>query len=358
MTRKINFYAGPAALPLPVLERLQRELVDYGGHGLSLLETSHRSADYEEVHNGAIELIRKHLRVPKNYHILFLGGGATLQFAMVPLNFLGSGSCDFTLTGSWATKAYKDAKKIGKVNVVFDGSEGKFTSLPETVATSAGAAYLHLTSNETIGGLQWQAFPESGKVPMVADMSSDILSRPIPVEQFALIYAGAQKNLGPAGATVVIIRDDMIERCPEELPAYLNYRTHSETNSLYNTPPVFGIYVIKLVLEWMEEQGGLEKISAANTKKAALLYETIEGSDDFYRCPVDPRYRSKMNVVFRLHTEELEKAFLSEATERGMIGLKGHRSVGGCRASIYNATSLEGVSRLSEFMRDFARRRS
>lgn len=356
MTRKINFYPGPAALPLPVLERLQREVVDYEGSGLSLLETSHRSKDYERVHNGAIELIRKHLGVPENYHILFLGGGATLQFGMVPMNFLGSGSCDFTLTGSWAKKAYSDAKKLGKVNVVFDGAEKSYTTLPESISVSDDAAYLHLTSNETIGGLQWQSFPETGKVPVVADMSSDILSRRIPVERFALIYAGAQKNLGPAGTTVVIIRDDMIERCPENLPAYLSYRTHSEKNSLYNTPPVFGIYVVKMVLEWIEEQGGLDSLAAVNEKKAAMLYEAIDESGGLYTCPVDRAYRSKMNVVFTLRTEELQNEFLRETGERGMVGLKGHRSVGGCRASIYNATSLEGTTKLAEVMRDFARR--
>ena len=358
MTRKLNFYAGPAALPLPVLERLQREIVDYPGIGMSLLETSHRSKEYESVHNRAIELIRKHLSVPSNYQVLFLGGGATLQFSMVPLNFLGKGSCDFTLTGSWASKAYKDAKKVGEVKVVFDGAESKFTILPDTVRANAGASYVHLTSNETIGGLQWQSFPDTGPVPIVADMSSDILSRAVPVERFGLIYAGAQKNLGPAGTTVVIIRDDMIERCPDTLPAYLSYRTHSESNSLYNTPPVFGIYVIKLVLEWIEEQGGLAKIEAANSEKASLLYSAIEESDGLYNCPVDSRFRSKMNAVFTLRSEELEKSFLNEAAERGMVGLKGHRSVGGCRASIYNATSLNAVARLVEFMKEFARKKA
>lgn len=236
MTRKLNFYAGPAALPLPVLEKLQREIVDFPGIGMSLLETSHRSDEYEGVHNRAIELIRKLLGVPSNYHVLFLGGGATLQFAMVPLNFLADGSCDFTLTGAWASKAYKDAKKIGKVNVVFDGAEAKYTNLPSEISVNSDAAYVHLTSNETIGGLQWQSFPGTGSVPIFADMSSDILSRRIPVERFGLIYAGAQKNLGPAGTTIVIVRDDLIERCPDSLPAYLSYKTHSETNSLYNTP--------------------------------------------------------------------------------------------------------------------------
>jgi len=356
MTRKTNFYAGPAALPLPVLEQVREEIVDYHGMGLSLLETSHRSSEYDEVHNGAIRLIRKLLKVPENYHVLFLGGGATLQFAMVPLNFLGSGTCDFTLTGSWASKAYKDAKKIGTVNVLYDGADKKYTMLPDSLQPTPGAAYLHLTSNETIGGLQWHSFPDPGQIPMVADMSSDILSRPIPVERFSLIYAGAQKNLGPAGTTVVIVREEMIERCPDTLPAYLSYRTHSENNSLYNTPPVFGVYIVKLVLEWIEKQGGVEKVALVNEQKAEQLYSAIDSSDGFYRCPVDPRFRSKMNVVFRLPTEELEQSFVAESKKQGMIGLKGHRSVGGCRASIYNATSVEGVATLVEFMKDFAER--
>ena len=357
MTRKINFYAGPAALPLPVLEELQKEVVDYHGLGMSLLETSHRSSEYGEVHNRAIELIRKLLKVPENYQVLFLGGGATLQFGMVPMNFLGAGGCDFTMTGSWASKAYADAAKIGTVNVVFDGKDKKYAELPDFVKTTPGASYLHMTSNETIGGLQWQSFPGPLDIPVIADMSSDILSRPVPIDRFALIYAGAQKNLGPAGTTVVIIRDDMIERCPDNLPAYLSYRTHSESNSLYNTPPVFGIYVVKLVLEWIERQGGLEKIAEANEKKASHLYEAIDASGGFYTCPVDPRFRSKMNVVFTLPDDELQKAFLAEASKSDMVGLKGHRSVGGCRASIYNATSFEGVARLVDLMKEFARTR-
>lgn len=356
MTRKLNFYAGPAALPLPVLEKLQNEVVDFPGIGMSLLETSHRSREYEEIHNRAIELIRKLLGVPASYHVLFLGGGATLQFAMVPLNFLAGGSCDFTLTGAWAGKAYTDAKKVGKVNVVFDGAGGKYTSLPSKVSVNADASYLHLTSNETIGGLQWQDFPDAGTVPIFADMSSDILSRRVPVERFGLIYAGAQKNMGPAGTTVVVVREDLIDRCPETLPAYLSYKTHSESNSLYNTPPVFGVYVIKLVLDWIEEQGGLAKIEEANDRKAAYLYSAIDESQGFFKCPVESAVRSKMNVVFTLKSEELEKGFLTEAGNHGMVGLKGHRSVGGCRASIYNATSFETVTVLADFMKDYARR--
>jgi phosphoserine aminotransferase len=357
MSRKVNFYPGPAALPLPVLERAQKELVDYQGLGLSLMETSHRSAEYEAVHNRAIELIVELLGVPKGYRVLFLGGGATLQFAMVPMNLLPpGGTCDFTLTGSWASKAYEDAAKIGKVEVVFDGQSSRYTTLPESLQLHPGAAYLHLTTNETIGGVQWQKFPETGGVPIVSDMSSDFLSRAVPVDRFGLIYAGAQKNLGPAGATVVIIREDLLDRVPKSLPAYLSYKTHSDGNSLYNTPPAYCVYMIELVLEWLQGEGGLEKITARNEAKAKLLYDAIDGSGGFYRNPVDKRYRSRMNVVFRLPSEDLEKRFVKESEQAGMLGLKGHRSVGGMRASIYNATSIDGVRVLADFMGEFARK--
>lgn len=357
MSRKVNFYPGPAALPLPVLERAQAEMVDYQGLGLSLMETSHRSAEYEAVHNEAIDLIVELLGVPKGYRVLFLGGGATLQFAMVPMNLLPpGGSCDFTLTGSWASKAYEDATRIGKVETVFDGQPSHYTTLPETLKVHSDAAYLHLTSNETIGGVQWQKFPETSGVPIVSDMSSDFLSRAVPVERFGLIYAGAQKNLGPAGATVVIVREELLDRSPKTLPVYLSYKTHSEGNSLYNTPPVFCVYMIKLVLEWLKAEGGLGSITSRNEAKAKLLYDTIDGSRGFYRNPVDKPYRSRMNVVFRLPSEDLEKRFVKESEQAGMLGLKGHRSVGGMRASIYNATTLEGVRTLADFMTEFARK--
>ena len=355
MTRKLNFYPGPATLPLAALEKMRDEFVDYQGMGLSLIETSHRSREYEAVHDGAIALLRELLSVPSNYKILLLAGGATLQFGMVPMNFLRKGAvCDIVLTGSWAERAYDDAKKIGTVNVIFDGTSSKFTTLPETLHPTKNAAYVHLTTNETIGGLQWQAFPDTGSVPLVADMSSDILSRPVPVEKFGVIYAGAQKNLGPAGVTVVMIRDDMLARCTDDLPIYLSYKTHAEHNSLYNTPPVIAVYAMKLVLEWAKAQGGVRKLQEANERKAAALYQAIDQSGGFYRCPVDPRYRSRMNVVFRLPSEELEKEFVTRTTEEGMIGLKGHRSVGGIRASIYNAMSLSGAETLASFMKEFA----
>jgi phosphoserine aminotransferase len=354
MARVFNFNAGPATLPLPVLETAQKELVDYRGSGLSLIETSHRSKDYDAVHTAATGLFREVLGVPEGYSILFLGGGATLQFGMIPMNLMSTGSCDLVLSGAWAKKALADAKKIGSVNVVYDGSAEKFTSLPRAseVASSPGSSYLHITSNETIGGVQWKDFPTT-EAPLIADMSSDILSRPIPTERFGVIYAGAQKNLGPAGVTIVVIRNDLLERSPGNLPVYLRYPTHAESDSLYNTPPVFPIYIVKLVLEWIQEQGGLAGMARRNSRKAAALYEAMEGSDGFYRCPVDPAYRSEMNVVFRLPDEEQEKKFVAQATEAGMIGLKGHRSVGGIRASIYNAMPEEGVEALISFMKKF-----
>ena len=361
MNRKYNFFAGPATLPLPVLEQMRDELVDYNGIGLSLIETSHRSKEYDQVHNEAIALIKELLTVPDNYKILFLGGGATLQFSMIPLNFLGEGkSCDFTITGSWAKKAYDDSKKRGTVNVIFDGAENNFTKIPDTssLTITPDAAYLHITSNETIQGIEWRNFPDTGNVPLIADTSSDIMSRSLPIEKFGLIYAGAQKNLGPSGTTLVIIREDLIERCPDTLTAYLNYKTHADKNSLYNTPPVFAIYAVKLVAEWVKGQGGLNAMTELAEKRSSLLYNTIEQSSGYYSCPVDKLSRSKMNVVFRLPDENLEKKFVEEATKEGMIGLKGHRSVGGCRASMYNAMPVEGATTLADFMKKFAKNNS
>ena len=359
MNRKHNFYAGPSTLPLEVLETLQRELVDFEGQGLSMIETSHRSSMYDQVHNRAVDLLRELFEIPANYRILFLGGGATLQFSMIPLNFLHSDqTCDFTLSGSWAKKAYSDAKKVGKVRIIFDGADKNYTTLPKasSLEVDPNAAYLHLTSNETIGGVQWKEWPDTGSVPLICDMSSDLLSRSVPVEKFALIYGGAQKNLGPAGVTVVIIREDLLERCSDTLTAYLDYRTHAEKNSLYNTPPVFAIWVIQLVLERMKRLGGMKAMEEHNAAKAAEVYNAIDGSGGFFRCPVEQNARSLMNLVFRLPSEELEKRFITEATAAGILGLKGHRSVGGCRASLYNAMPLEGARTLGDFMKDFVRK--
>ena len=358
MSRIYNFSAGPAALPLPVLEQARDEFVDYKGIGMSLVEASHRGKAYDQVHFEAMGLFKELLGLPDNYKVLFLGGGATMQFAMIPMNLMPEGgSCDFTLTGTWAKKAYGDAKKFGNVNLVFDGTEEKFVRMPSPadLTLDPNAAYLHLTSNETIAGIQWKEWPDSGDVPLICDMSSDIMSRPIPAEKFGMIYAGAQKNLGPSGLGVVIIREDLIERAPRDLPAYLKYSTHAEADSLYNTPPVFPIWMVKMVLEWVKAQGGVAAMETLAAKRSGMLYEAMATSGGYYRCPVDEATRSTMNVVWRLPTEDLEKKFIAEALEAGFSGLKGHRSVGGCRASIYNAMPVEGITSLVEFMREFQR---
>jgi phosphoserine aminotransferase len=358
VARKFNFYAGPSTLPLSVLEELQSELVDYKGMGLSLVETSHRSKEYDEVHYGAISKVKSLFGLPDNYKVMFIQGGATMQFSMIPMNLLGPGkSCDIINSGAWAKKAIADAKMYGDVRVIYDGKENNFTSLPDpsAVKTSPGAEYLHLTSNETIGGVQWKTFPKT-EAPLVADMSSDIMSRPLPVEQFGMIYAGAQKNLGPAGVTLVIMRDDLIEKANQNLGAYLKYSTHAESDSLYNTPPVFSIYALNKVLGWIEGQGGLAGIEKKNQEKAKVVYDAIESAKGFYKCPVDPAVRSDMNIVFTLANPELDKEFLAGTAERGMLGLKGHRSVGGFRASLYNAMPIEGAQALSQYMAEFAKK--
>lgn len=359
MNRLFNFNAGPSTLPVPVLERARDEFVEFQGAGMSIVEMSHRSPKYEEVHFGAMRLIRELLDLPENFKVLFLGGGATLQFAMVPMNLLPAGrSCDLTLTGAWAKKACEDARKIGRVNVVYDGKPDDYLNLPDPAELDLDpdAAYLHLTANETIGGVQWQSFPEAGEVPLVCDMSSDFLSRRFPAAKFGAVYAGAQKNVGPAGATIVLLRDDMLERCPDSLPAYLDYRTHADGDSLYNTPPVFALYLVKLVLEHLKAAGGLDAAERRADERAGLVYGAIQQNGAFYACPVPPHCRSKMNVVFRLPSEDLEKKFVAEATAAGLEGLKGHRSVGGCRASLYNAMPIEGAKALAEFMGQFAAR--
>jgi phosphoserine aminotransferase len=355
MKRKLNFYAGPSTLPQPVLEQLRDTIVEFEGGGLSIIEASHRSAMYDGVHEDAISLIRELLSVPDKFSILLLGGGATLQFGMVPMNLLSGGkSCDFVLSGSWAKKAQADAEKIGNVNVLYDGKSEGYSNLPDTVTCSAEAVYLHITSNETIDGVQWQSLPDTGGTPLVIDMSSDIMSRPFSFDNVGIAYAGAQKNLGPAGVTVVIIRKDIVELSPSTLPAYLSYAVHDGKNSLYNTPPVFSIYALKLVLEHVKKQGGLDHVEKLAKQKSSLLYEAIDSSDGFYRCKVNKAKRSRMNVVFNLPTEDLEKQFLKEAAEKDMLGLPGHRSVGGCRASLYNAAPVSWAEEIASFMDDFA----
>jgi len=359
VNRIFNFSAGPCTLPLPALEEAQAEFLDYHGRGMSILEMSHRSAEYDAVHAEAMDLVRRLYGLPDGYKVLFLGGGATLQFAMVPLNLMGpGGTCDFTVTGAWSKKAYADARKVGNVNVVFDGSADDFMSLPDPASLSAtpGAAYFHLTSNETIGGVQWKDWPDTGDVPLVCDMSSDFVSRRIPVGRFGLIYAGAQKNAGPAGTSIVIVREDLLARTPETLPAYLGYATHAPKDSMYNTPPVFAIYMVMKTLKWLEDLGGLEAAERLAAERAGLLYGAIGKDAGFYRCPVREDARSVMNIVWRLPDEALAKRFVAEALEAGMSGLKGHRSVGGCRASVYNAMPVEGAKALADFMGEFARR--
>ncbi|MCP4290290.1 MAG: 3-phosphoserine/phosphohydroxythreonine transaminase [bacterium] len=357
MNRIFNFSAGPCTLPVPALESAAAEFLDYQGKGMSLIEMSHRSKEYDAVHMEAMDLVRRLYGVPDNYKILFLGGGATMQFSMVPMNLMGvGGQCDLTLTGAWAKKAMADAKKIGTVNVVFDGSDDNFMSLPEVSSLKAndGAAYFHMTSNETIGGVQWKSFPNTGDVPLVCDMSSDFVSRKIDVSQFGLIYAGAQKNAGPAGTSIVIIREDLLERSSDNLTAYLSYATHAPKDSMYNTPPVFPIYMVMKTLKWLEDQGGLDAAEKMAEERSSLIYGAMAKDSGFYSCPVNESCRSLMNIVFRLPNEDLEKKFVAEALENGMSGLKGHRSVGGCRASVYNSMPVAGAKALADFMGEFA----
>jgi phosphoserine aminotransferase len=356
MTERIfNFSAGPAVLPLTVLEEAQRDLVTLPGVGMSVMEISHRSKTFDEIIGRAESGLRELMGLPENYHVLFLQGGASLQFSMIPMNLLPKGgSADYIVTGSWGKKAVKEAKREGNVNIAATTADGGFTRVPaqDELNLDAGAAYVHFTSNETIEGVEFKREPDTGDVPLVCDASSDILSRPIAAEKYALIYAGAQKNMGPSGVTLVIIRDDLLQRIPDGLHTMLDYRTHIQNNSLYNTPNTFGIYIIDLVCKWLKGKGGLEGMHRENEAKAKLLYDAIDATE-FYRGHADADSRSLMNVTFRLPTEELEKKFASEATAAGLDGLKGHRSVGGIRASIYNAFPQEGVAALVQFMKEF-----
>ena len=368
--RVFNFSSGPCTLPLEVLEQARADLTDYRGTGMSVMEMSHRSKPIVEVTASATSLLRELLKLPANYDVILVGGGATMQFGMIPLNLVspaskqGPGSrVDYTHSGAWAKKAIADARAVGAdVNVVWDGTGQDYVRLPDPteIASTEGSLYLHLTSNETIGGLQWKDFPTCA-APIVADMSSDFLSRPLPIEKFGLIYAGAQKNIGPAGVTVVILRDDLLARSKsDEVPArinYLNYANHVKGESMLNTPPVFQIYMVELVLRWLRDRGGVKWAAQAAARRSGVVYDAIAdaGGGGFYRCPIDEAFRSNMNVVFRLPSEELEARFVAEATEQGLDGLKGHRSVGGCRASLYNAMPQEGAEALASFMRDFAR---
>lgn len=356
--RIFNFSAGPAVLPVPVLEEAQRDMLSLPGVGMSVMEMSHRSKTFDEIIGKANEGLRDLLGIPDNYHVLFLQGGASLQFSMVPINFLpADGTADYIITGSWGKKALKEAKRVGSINVAATMADGGFTRVPgqDELNLSPQARYVHITTNETIEGVEWKQEPDVNDVPLVADASSDILSHAIPIEKYGLIYAGAQKNMGPSGVTLVIVRDDLLKRIPEGLHTMLDYRTHVENKSLYNTPNTWGIYIISLVCKWVKDKGGLAVMQRENEEKARLLYDAIDASG-FYRGHADADSRSIMNVTYRLPSEELEKKFTSEATAQGLDGLKGHRSVGGIRASIYNAFPLEGVTALVSFMKEFERK--
>jgi phosphoserine aminotransferase len=358
-TRLFNFSAGPAVMPLPVLEQAQRELVALPGVGMSVLEISHRSATFEDILAQAIADIRELANIDDGYSILMLQGGASLQFSMVPMNLLQAGQmADYIDTGSWADKAAKEARKVGRVNVTGSTKAENYTRIPTQgeLKLTPHAAYVHITTNNTIEGTEWQTLPDVADAPLVADASSDVFSRPIDVNRFGLIYAGAQKNLGPSGVTLVIVRKDLLARSADSLPVMLNYKTQADNNSLYNTPPTFGVYLLGLTMKWLKSLGGLKAIAAVNDRKSARLYAEIDRTG-FYRGTADKASRSRMNVTFRLPSEDLEKRFEKEATAQGLDGLKGHRSVGGMRASIYNAFPEEGVDALVAFMQEFERTR-
>ena len=355
--RIYNFSAGPAVMPVSVLEEAQRDLVALPGVGMSVMEISHRSKPFEALLAQAIADIRELAGLDDSYAVLMLQGGASLQFSMVPMNLLGAGqTADYIDTGSWADKAVKEAKRVGAVNVTGSTRADNYNRIPAPpeVALTAGAAYVHITTNNTIEGTEWREPPDTGEAPLVADASSNIFSRPMDFRRFGLIYAGAQKNLGPSGVTLVIIRQDLLARSAPTLPTMLNYRVQAENNSLYNTPPAFGIYILGLTMKWLKSLGGLSAIAAVNERKAATLYAEIDRTG-FYRGTAQKSSRSLMNVTFRLPSEDLEKMFDKQASAAGLDGLKGHRSVGGMRASIYNAFPEEGVAALVEFMREFER---
>lgn len=363
--RVVNFSPGPATLPLAALEEAQKDLVDFQGTGISIVEHSHRGKDYAAVHAEAKQLLRELLSIPDTHEVLFMQGGASGQFALLPLNYLGEGqTADYVNTGTWSTKAIAEAQIVAKqrgatVNEAAStkNDEGTFTRVPkpDELKLTGDAAYVHVTSNNTIFGTQFHQFPDTGKAPLVADMSSDILWRPIDVSKFGLIYAGAQKNLGPSGVTVVIIRKDWAEKTREDIPKIFRYGTILKGDSLQNTAPTFPIYMVRNVCRWVKDQGGAEAMESRNRGKAEVLYGAIDANPSFFRCPVEPESRSVMNVVFRLPSSALEEKFLEEAKAQSMVGLKGHRSVGGIRVSMYNAMEPEHVRKLVDFMHDFAK---
>ncbi len=359
MPTVLNFNAGPAMLPATVLQRVQAELLDFQGRGISIMEMSHRSKEYEAINAGAEARFKRLLGVGDGYRVIFVQGGASTQFATLPLNFLPQGgAADYVLTGAWAESAHKEAAALGQAPIAASTKADGYRRVPraDEIRLNPAPAYVHLTSNETIHGVQWQTFPDVGNRMLVADMSSDILSRPIDANKFALIYAGAQKNLGPAGVTAVLLRESWLPAANKSVPTMLRYETYVQANSLYNTPPTFAVYVLELVLEWIEKAGGLAAMAQRNEGKAKTIYDAIDRSSGFYRGHAEPASRSRMNVTFRLPSESLEKQFVAATLTAGMIGLAGHRSVGGIRASLYNAVPPEACQALANFMDDFARR--
>lgn len=354
--RAHNFNPGPAALPLEVLQQAQEQFVDYKGIGMSLMEISHRSKEYEQVNNETQQLLKELMAIPSGYYVLFLGGGASTQFSTVPMNFLTPGTvASYVVTGNFSEKALLDASVMGETHIAASSRESGWARLPEMdeIHCHPNSAYLHMTTNNTIEGSQFKNIPRIGNIPLIADMTSHILSRPVDVSKYAFIYAGAQKNLGPSGVTVVIVRDDMLERIPQSVPTMLRYDTHAKSSSLYNTPPAHTIYMVNLVLQWTKKQGGVAALETINEAKAKLIYDVIDASEGFYRGVIEPGSRSIMNITWRMKDAELEQRFVKESEENGFVGLGGHRSVGGLRASAYNAVPYESCKALREFMIDF-----
>jgi phosphoserine aminotransferase len=356
MTKRVfNFYAGPATLPLPVLEKAKEEFLDFAGTGMSVMEISHRSKEWEKAMADATDLAREMMGIPTDYKVLWLGGGASTQFFMTPLNIQVPGKpMEYVNTGGWSTKAIKEAKHFGEVKVVASSEEENFSYIPQNVEFSEDIAFAHITSNNTLYGTEWSYMPTVPKdVPLVCDMSSDLIARPINVKDYGVIYAGAQKNLGPAGVTLVVVREDLLDRVPDRAPTMQKWKTHAEKDSMFNTPPVFPIYICKLSLEYLKELGGVEKMEKMNVEKAKVLYDVIDASEGFYMGHAREDSRSLMNVTFTMSSPELEQKCVEGGTARGLVGLKGHRSVGGMRASIYNAMPLEGVKKLAEYLKEF-----
>lgn len=352
--RVFNFSAGPSMLPVPVLEKAAKQMLNYENSGMSVMEMSHRSSSYLDIFNKTKDLLKKVMNIPDGYEIVFIQGGATQQFSMVPLNLLKNGKADYIITGSFSKKAATEAKKYGEINIAYDGSDNDFKHIPtqDELKLDPEASYVHLCANNTIYGTEWKYVPETNGVPIIADMSSNILSKPIDVSKYGMIYAGAQKNMGIAGLGVAIIKKDLLQKVSTTTPVLLDYTLMIENDSMYNTPPAYAIYVLGLVLEWIDEMGGLEVMEKRNIEKAKLLYDYLDSSD-FYKAHSDKDNRSLMNVTFTTPSKELDAKFVKESIEAGMTNLKGHRSVGGIRASIYNAMPLEGVEKLVAFMKEF-----